>query len=202
MSDGARQIGPGAWRLAAVAVLASGVGLALWRDPALLDDPAFRVPLIAAFAGLCMVPVLLARRAGHKARTAAEAEMALRPGDQPDGGRSAIDLVLGGLGGFLAGALFLSIPGAAHQLTRGPEMVDRLFDMMGPYGVAVVIGGAVALLLVLRLFLAALMAVLSRSRALAAAALGLFLWVPFHTPLQAGLARVGLMLPGLSEATP
>ena len=54
MAERARQIATGGrlWRGAALAVLGGGIGVALWRDPALLERREVTLPLALAFAAL------------------------------------------------------------------------------------------------------------------------------------------------------
>lgn len=183
------------WRGAALAVLAGGIGVALWQDPALLERRAVTVPLALSFAALWMVPLLRRRRA-----TPMTAETAVQPIRDPGADRAAIDLTLGGLAGLLSGALFLSFDGAAELLTQGPQAVDWAFERMQGWGVAAVIVAALAAVVLWRLIGLALMGAIRTSRFLMGLVLGLFLWLPFHGAFEAGLARVGIDLPGLQTA--
>jgi hypothetical protein len=188
------------WRVAALAVLLGGAGLALWRDPALLDRPGVVLALSGVFAVLWMVPVLRARLAGRRAAAAQAAEQPVRAEGEARDARWLIDLCLGAAAGLLAGALFLSFPGSAHMLTRGPELVDRVFDAGETYGLWAVIGGVLALVLAFRLAQTALAGVVRSGRFGAAFIMALFLWVPFHETFAAGFRLIGFGLPGLPVA--
>ena len=177
------------WRGAAVALLLGGIALALWRDPALLDHRGVVLGLAGGFALLWMVPVL---RAGRQA--AAPPVQAV--GEARDA-RWLIDIGLGVLAGLLAGALFLSVPGSARMLTRGPELVDRAFDAAGTYGLWAVIGGALMAFALIRLAQGLLMGAVRASRFTAAFVMALCLWVPFHDSFAAGFRLIGFSLPGL-----
>lgn len=182
------------WRGAALILLAGGIGGALWHDPALLDRREVAVPLAAGFAALWMVPHLRARLGRRPAETT---DAPIRHIADPGADRAALDLTLGGVAGLLAGALFLSFPGSAALLTRGPQAVDWAFDRMQAAGMVALIAVAMAALVLGRLLVLAVMAAVRVSRFLAAFVIGLYLWLPFHATFQAGLARLGVELPGL-----
>lgn len=177
-------------------VLSGGIGLALWRDPGLLDRRDVVLALSGAFALLWMMPVLLAGRASRR-EAAAAAQPPIRSEGQERDARWLIDLGLGALAGLLAGALFLSFPGAAHQLTRGPELVDRAFDAAGAYGLWVVIGGALLVFALIRVAQGLLLGAVRASRFMAAFVMALCLWVPLHESFAAGFRLIGFSLPGL-----
>lgn len=183
------------WRGAALAVLAGGIGAALWHDPALLERREVTVPLALSFAALWMVPVLRRRWA------ASVTETVVQPIHDPGADRAAIDLTLGGLAGLLSGALFLSFKGSAELLTQGPQAVDWAFNRAQGWGLAALIAAALAAVVLWRLISLALMGAIRSSRFLMGFTLGLFLWLPFHGAFQAGLAKVGIDLPGLQTTT-
>lgn len=182
------------WRGAALAILAGGIGGALWHDPALLERREVTVPLALCFAALWMVPHMRARLAR---RPAEATDAPIRHMADPGADRAALDLTLGGVAGLLAGALFLSFPGSAALLARGPQAVDWAFDRMQAAGMVALIAVAMAALVLGRLLILAVMAAVRVSRFLAAFVIGLYLWLPFHATFQAGLARLGVELPGL-----
>lgn len=185
------------WRGAAVALLLGGIALALWRDPALLDRREVVLGLAGGFALLWMVPVLRAGRAGRQAAADAAAAAPMQAVGEARDARWLIDLGLGVLAGLLAGALFLSVPGSARMLTRGPELVDRAFDAAETYGLWVVIGGALMAFALIRLAQGLLMGAVRTSRFTAAFVMALCLWVPFHDSFAAGFRLIGFSLPGL-----
>lgn len=201
MSRTARHSLPdGVWRAAALAVLLGGAGLALWRDPALLDRREVVLALAGVFALLWMVPVLRARLTARREAAALTADLPVRAEGEARDARWLIDLCLGALAGLLAGALFLSFPGSAHMLTRGPELVDRAFDAGEAYGLWAVIGGVLVVVVAFRLAQAALIGVVRSSRFGAAFVMALCLWVPFHETFAAGFRLIGFGLPGLPAA--
>lgn len=173
------------WRGAALAVLGGGIGLALWRDPALLERRDVTLPLALGFAALWMVPAL------RRPRPA--------PAEDPGADRAAIDLGLGGLAGLVAGALYLSVPGSAALLSRGPQAVGWAYDRLGPEGGLAFVAAALVVLMVARTALEGVFSLLRSSRFAMGLVMGLFLWLPFHGAFAAALARLGLDLPGLQE---
>lgn len=177
-----------------MAVLAGGIGAALWRDPTLLERQVVILPLALGFAALWMVPNL-------RRRAVVAPEAAVQPQRDPGAERAAIDLGLGGVAGLLGGALFLSFNGSADLLTRGPEAVDWAFARMESWGLWAVLAACLLALVLWRLTLLVAMAAVRTSRFLMGMVLGLFLWLPFHGAFQAGLARLGVDLPGLPVQT-
>lgn len=198
------------WRGAAIALLAGGIALALWFDPALLDQRAVKLALAGAFAVLWMVPVVFPGRSapeGAPERAPAGAGPSLPepilpepvlPAPKPRDPRAVIDVSLGALAGLLAGALYLSFPGSAALLGRGPELVDAGYGAAGAYGPWAVIGGALLVFVLIRLALGWLGGAVRSSRFGAAFVMALCLWVPFHESFAAGFRLIGVTLPGLS----
>lgn len=196
------------WRGAAIALLAGGIALALWFDPALLDQRAVKLALAGAFAVLWMVPVVFPGRSAPEvaAERAAAAQAGagpslpepVLPAPPPRDPRAVIDVSLGALAGLLAGALYLSFPGSAALLGRGPELVDAGYGAAGAYGPWAVIGGALLVFVLIRLALGWLGGAVRSSRFGAAFVMALCLWVPFHEHFAAGFRLIGVTLPGLS----
>lgn len=180
-------------------MLCAGITYAFVVDPALLDQPRYRWPLLAAFVGLMMVPrlaVLLRPRGGLEAGSIQTAEVRQLPL------WSLTRFLAGMLGGLSLGAAFLAVPGLPTALGQvKARMLSALFGGSDWVGVIVAILGVVACMFLMRLFVNALKTWLLASRFALGLLAGVLLWVPFSAPLSNVANAIGLSLPGLNELT-